>query len=152
MAGPIVVVDYGMGNLRSVSQAVEHVAGCAEVVVTDDPARIRGADRVVFPGQGAARDCMASIGEAMIDGAIPASVQVDIRQVAPSPADTERMQVDIALRTHDGMPLGHFRDVVFRRIESAPQTEHDAAENAGLGVREHHLPDDLPGGGPQAVD
>lgn len=67
---------------------------------------------------------LASIGEAVIAGAIPASVQVDIRQIAQSPADTERMQVDIALRTHDGMLLGHFRDVVFRRIESAPQTEH----------------------------
>ena len=70
MAGPIVVVDYGMGNLRSVSKAVEHVAGGAEVVVTDDPARIRGADRVVFPGQGAARDCMASIGEHHLNQAV----------------------------------------------------------------------------------
>ncbi len=58
----VAVVDYGMGNLRSVSKAIEHVAGdTAEVVVTDDRQTILGADRVVFPGQGAARDCMAEI-------------------------------------------------------------------------------------------
>ena len=54
----IAVVDYGMGNLRSVSKAIEHVEPQAVVKVTSDPADIRAADRVVFPGQGAMRDCM----------------------------------------------------------------------------------------------
>jgi len=54
----VAVVDYGMGNLRSVSKAIEHVAPQAEVEVTSDPARVAGADRVVFPGQGAMPDCM----------------------------------------------------------------------------------------------
>ncbi len=63
MARRIVVIDYGMGNLRSVSKAVEHVAGDAQVLVTDDPVLIASADRVVFPGQGAARDCMRAIGQ-----------------------------------------------------------------------------------------
>ena len=59
----VAVIDYGMGNLRSVSKAIEHVAGSeAEVIVTDQREIILGADRVVFPGQGAARDCMAEIG------------------------------------------------------------------------------------------
>ena len=58
----VVVVDYGMGNLRSVSKAVEHVAaGRAVVRVTDDAREIENADRVVFPGQGAMRDCMAEL-------------------------------------------------------------------------------------------
>lgn len=70
MAQRIAVIDYGMGNLRSVSKAVEHVAGDAEVCVTDDPAYIAAADRVVFPGQGAARDCMAAIGEHHLNQAI----------------------------------------------------------------------------------
>ncbi len=62
MAQDIVVIDYGMGNLRSVSKAIEHVAGAGDRVhVTDDPELIHAADRVVFPGQGAARDCMAAI-------------------------------------------------------------------------------------------
>ena len=49
----IAVVDYGMGNLRSVSKALEHVAGGKPVIVTADPAVVAAAERVVFPGQGA---------------------------------------------------------------------------------------------------
>src|SRR5215813_13386280 len=54
----VAVVDYGMGNLRSVSKAVEHVAPGARVEVTSDPAQVAEADRVIFPGQGAMPDCM----------------------------------------------------------------------------------------------
>lgn len=68
----IVVVDYGMGNLRSVSKAVEHVASGKSVVVTSDPKVIQSAERVVFPGQGAMPDCMRELDarnlrEAIID-------------------------------------------------------------------------------------
>ncbi len=70
MAQKIAVIDYGMGNLRSVSKAIEHVADDAEVRTTDDPRYIAAADRVVFPGQGAARDCMAAIGEHHLNQAI----------------------------------------------------------------------------------
>ncbi|MFK8083024.1 MAG: imidazole glycerol phosphate synthase subunit HisH [Granulosicoccus sp.] len=59
----IAVIDYGMGNLHSVSKAVEHVAPDDEVIVTDDEDIIRAADRIVCPGQGAAADCMAAINE-----------------------------------------------------------------------------------------
>jgi imidazole glycerol-phosphate synthase subunit HisH len=58
MTADIAVVDYGMGNLRSVAKAIEHVAPQREVVVTSDPAVIREAGRVIFPGQGAMPDCM----------------------------------------------------------------------------------------------
>ena len=54
----IAVVDYGMGNLRSVAKALERVAPAKVITVTSDPAAIRVADRVVFPGQGAMPDCM----------------------------------------------------------------------------------------------
>jgi glutamine amidotransferase len=60
----IVVVDYGMGNLRSVAKALEHVAPKARVRVSGDAAEIRAADRVVFPGQGAMPDCMRHLDEA----------------------------------------------------------------------------------------
>ncbi len=64
MTDKIVVIDYGMGNLRSVVKALEHVAGDdAEVILTDQPEVVRAADRVVFPGQGAARDCMRALQE-----------------------------------------------------------------------------------------
>lgn len=58
----IAVIDYGMGNLRSVAKAVEHVAGSeVRVRVTSSPEDIRTAERVIFPGQGAAGACMAAL-------------------------------------------------------------------------------------------
>ncbi len=57
----IAVVDYGMGNLRSVAKAVEHVAPRARTIVTSSATDIASADKIVFPGQGAARDCMAHL-------------------------------------------------------------------------------------------
>jgi imidazole glycerol-phosphate synthase subunit HisH len=57
----IAVIDYGMGNLRSVSKALEHVAPEARVVVTHRPEQILAADRVVLPGVGAIRDCMEEL-------------------------------------------------------------------------------------------
>ena len=59
----IAIVDYGMGNLRSVQKALAHVAPEADVRITADAAEIRRADRVVFPGQGAMPDCMRSLRE-----------------------------------------------------------------------------------------
>jgi imidazole glycerol-phosphate synthase subunit HisH len=63
MARCVAVVDYGMGNLRSVSQAVLHVAqrGGFEVIVTSRPEQVRDAERVVLPGQGAMRECMREL-------------------------------------------------------------------------------------------
>ena len=57
----IAVVDYGMGNLRSVSKALEHVAPQAEVLVTAEPGAISSSERVVVPGQGALPDCMRQL-------------------------------------------------------------------------------------------
>ena len=54
----VAVIDYGMGNLRSVAKAIEHVAPGRAVRVTSDPAAVMQAARVVFPGQGAMPDCM----------------------------------------------------------------------------------------------
>jgi len=65
MTNSVAVVDYGMGNLWSVSQAVRHAADEAgvEVFVTADPDVVRGATRVVLPGQGAMPDCMRELRE-----------------------------------------------------------------------------------------
>ena len=57
----IAVIDYGMGNLHSVAKALEHSAPSASVTVTSDPQIVENADRVVFPGVGAIRDCMHEI-------------------------------------------------------------------------------------------
>jgi glutamine amidotransferase len=57
----VAVVDYGMGNLRSVAKAIEHVAPTATLLVTSAPADVMRADRVVVPGQGAMPDCMREL-------------------------------------------------------------------------------------------
>ncbi len=57
----VAVVDYGMGNLRSVSRALAWVGSGVDVVVTSDPQQVRDAERVVFPGVGAMGDCMAEL-------------------------------------------------------------------------------------------
>ena len=61
MTETIAIIDYGMGNLHSAAKALEHVAPAAKVIVTADADQIQQANRVVFPGVGAIRDCMAAI-------------------------------------------------------------------------------------------
>ncbi len=70
MAQSISIVDYGMGNLRSVQKALTHVAPGVEVAITSDPDTIRRADRVVFPGQGAMPDCMRRLNDSGLGAAI----------------------------------------------------------------------------------
>ena len=59
----VAVIDYGMGNLRSVAQAVKAASNGSshEVVITDQPELVRKADRIVLPGQGAMPDCMKQL-------------------------------------------------------------------------------------------
>ena len=73
----VAVVDYGMGNLRSVAQAVMHAAREVsksgegfEVAVTADPDVVAGAERVVLPGQGAIFDCMRELRESGLEAAV----------------------------------------------------------------------------------
>jgi imidazole glycerol-phosphate synthase subunit HisH len=72
MSRTIAVVDYGMGNLRSVSQAVMHVAAGSgiEVVITQRPEDVFAAERVVLPGQGAMRDCMRELHDSGLKDAV----------------------------------------------------------------------------------
>ena len=71
----IVVVDYGMGNLRSVAKAIEHVAEDQSVIISSDANEIANADRVVFPGQGAARDCMRELSERNLNEVVLAAAK-----------------------------------------------------------------------------
>ena len=63
----VVVIDYGMGNLHSVGKAIEHVGENISLAITADAQQIRDADRLIFPGVGAMRDCMAEIKRLKID-------------------------------------------------------------------------------------
>lgn len=67
----VAVIDYGMGNLRSVAKALEHVAPQnSRIVVSNDPQQIMSAARVVFPGQGAMRDCMQELQRLELDAVV----------------------------------------------------------------------------------
>lgn len=59
----VAVIDYGMGNLHSIAKALQHAASEVDVTVTSDVNIIKQADRVVFPGVGAIRDCMHALHE-----------------------------------------------------------------------------------------
>lgn len=69
----IVVVDYGMGNLRSVAQALRAVAPEANVLISGEVADIQSADRIVLPGQGAMPDCMSSLRDSGVQDAVLAA-------------------------------------------------------------------------------
>jgi len=66
----IVVVDFGMGNLRSVAQALRHAAPEADVRISGELADIKSADRLVLPGQGAIPDCMRCLRESGLQDAV----------------------------------------------------------------------------------
>lgn len=68
----IAILDYGMGNLRSVARAVQHVGGSASV--TSDPGEVAGADGLIVPGVGAFGACMRALAAAGLDRAIPGFV------------------------------------------------------------------------------
>lgn len=70
MKTSIAIVDYGMGNLRSVAQALMQAAPEADVAIVERPEAIRAADRVVLPGQGAMPDCMRSLAESGLQDAV----------------------------------------------------------------------------------
>jgi glutamine amidotransferase len=71
----IAIVDYGMGNLRSVSQALQHVAPECKITIASDPAEILRSDRVVLPGQGAMPDCMKQLRSSGLLDAVIQSVR-----------------------------------------------------------------------------
>lgn len=70
----VAVIDYGMGNLHSVASALQAVGGDIDVRVSSDPQAILSADRVIFPGVGAIRDCMAELRRRGLDPVVRAAV------------------------------------------------------------------------------
>ncbi|WP_446809694.1 imidazole glycerol phosphate synthase subunit HisH [Methylomonas sp. 2BW1-5-20] len=66
----VAVIDYGMGNLHSIAKALQHADSRVNVQITADAAVIRAADRVVFPGVGAIRDCMQALTDSALDEVI----------------------------------------------------------------------------------
>ena len=70
----VAIIDYGMGNLHSIAKALEHVAGKQRVIVSSSKQQILSADRVVFPGVGAIRDCMLELKKTGLDEVITRAI------------------------------------------------------------------------------
>jgi glutamine amidotransferase len=118
----IAVIDYGMGNLRSVSKALEHVAPQCRVRVTSDAEVIARAQRVVFPGQGAMPDCMRELDSRGLRSAV-----VDAAQRKPFLGICIGLQMLFeASEEGDVAGLGLFRGKVVR-FPAAGMTGADGA-------------------------
>ncbi len=101
----VAVIDYGMGNLHSVASALEHVGDRVTVTVSADPDTILAADKVIFPGVGAIRDCMAEILRLGVD-----QVVAEVARSKPLLAICVGMQALMQRsEENDGVDcLGHF--------------------------------------------
>jgi glutamine amidotransferase len=97
----IVIVDYGMGNLRSVAQALRHVAPDADVRISSASADLLAADRIVLPGQGAMPDCMRNLRES---GLVDAVVRCAATKPLLGVCIGEQMLVDSSDESADGSP------------------------------------------------
>src|SRR4030067_1108306 len=73
----VAVIDYGMGNLRSVVKAIEHVAPRARVRLTSNAEEVAHAGRVVFPGQGAIGACMTALATGHLRAAVLQGAQTE---------------------------------------------------------------------------
>jgi glutamine amidotransferase len=69
------VIDYGMGNLHSIAKALQHVSDNSDIIITADKQTILSADKIVFPGVGAMRDCMQALTETGLDTVIKSVAQ-----------------------------------------------------------------------------
>ncbi len=158
MTTSIAVLDYGMGNLHSVASALKHVAPGAQVSITRDPAVVNDADRVLFPGVGAIRDCMAEIRACGMD----TMVAQTIASGKPLLAICVGLQALMRFSEENGGVecLGHFAGKVkafdgyddFRKgtDEGAPSGEHLKVPHMGWNQVQqrlaHPLWHNIPGG------
>ena len=128
MAQTIAIVDYGMGNLRSVYQAFHHVAPDAKILLTQQPEEIAQAHRVVLPGQGAMPDCMKQLNDSgLLESVLEASKNKPLLGVCVG----EQMLFDQSAETRPGSSfipcLGLISGEV-RRFELQGQKQADGSD------------------------
>jgi imidazole glycerol-phosphate synthase subunit HisH len=131
----IVIVDYGLGNVRSVAQALRHVAPDADVRISSEPADLRAADRLVLPGQGAMPDCMRHLKETgLVDTLLECVATKPLLGVCIG----EQMLVDASDESADGRPtpgLGLFGGHCVRFDPNG----HPGAGDAGTRLKVPHM-------------
>lgn len=124
----IAIIDYGMGNLRSVQKAVEHAGdGQIDAHVTADPKVVRAADRVVFPGQGAMGECMSEMKRLGLD-----EVVCDTLGNKPFLGICVGMQALLTDSEEDGGTAG--LNLIAGHVRRFPSGQRDAATGDQLKV------------------
>ncbi len=139
----IAVIDYGMGNLHSVAKALEHVTH-ENVIVTRDPRCIRGATRLVLPGQGAIRDCIGELERTDLRGLVQ---ELLTRQAKPllGICVGQQMLMDHS-EENGGIDCLGFLPGVVRRFPADMRDEHGArlkVPHMGWNVVQQHHPHPL---------
>jgi len=120
----IVIVDYGMGNLRSVAQALRHAAPEADVRISSDAADLHAADRIVLPGQGAMPDCMRNLRETgLVDAVLECAATKPLLGVCIG----EQMLVDSSDESADDAPTAGLGLIAGRCVRFDPRA-HAADE------------------------
>jgi glutamine amidotransferase len=156
----IAVVDYGMGNLRSVQQAVRKVAPDATVSVTDDPKVVASAKRVIFPGQGAMPDCMRELDarglrQAVLDAAhnkpflgiciglqmlFEHSAEGNVPGLGVLPGEVVRFAHDLKDAQGNKLKVPHMGWNQVRRIQNPPEVAF-APSPSGRGLGRGDIPE-----------
>ena len=132
----IVIVDYGMGNVRSVAQALRHVAPAVDVRISSLAADLRAADRLVLPGQGAMRDCMQHlIDTGLVDTLMDCAASKPLLGVCIG----EQMLVDASDESGDGGPTPGLGLIAGRCVRFDPMAGREATEESRRPLKVPHM-------------
>jgi glutamine amidotransferase len=132
----IVIVDYGMGNLRSVAQALRHAAPEADVRISSAAADVLAADRIVLPGQGAMPDCMRNLRETgLVDAVLTCAVNKPLLGVCIG----EQMLVDASDESADGEPTAGLGLIAGRCVRFDPLAGADPEAASPRALKVPHM-------------
>ena len=132
----IVIVDYGMGNVRSVAQALRHVAPEVDVRISSLAADLRAADRLVLPGQGAMRDCMQHLTDTgLVDTLMDCAASKPLLGVCIG----EQMLADASDESVDGEPTSGLGLIGGHCVRFDPMAGQATAEDGGRPLKVPHM-------------
>ncbi len=131
----VAVIDYGMGNLHSIAKALQHAAPDVDVQIVTDAQQILHADRVVFPGVGAMRDCMQALNQSGLSDVIR-----DVAKTKPLLGICLGMQALLSDSEENGSTLGLdiFSGHVLRFAEALSDSEGNKLKIPHMGWNQVH--------------